>query len=224
MSTIMGLPNGSLRYLKIENARLAQENDEMRQELATLQQSVRALSSLYHLSEKITPTLDVLHLVREILDTALVVLKSTDGTIMLADEKTGELVFTVVRGEAAERLQGYRLPPGRGIAGWVALYRRPQIVRDVRSDPRFFSDIDHRFGFNTRSMVCVPIYLDDGRLLGVVEVLNKIGDRDFSDDDLALLLIVAQLAATAMRRAERALELADREKQRAALSSTHNLK
>src|SRR6266536_5203963 len=102
MSMIMGVPKGSLRYLKEENIRLAQESDEMRQELTALQQSVRALSSLYHLSEKITPAVDVLHLIREILDTALVVLKSTDGTIMLADEKTGELVFTVVRGEAAE--------------------------------------------------------------------------------------------------------------------------
>jgi GAF domain-containing protein len=216
----MPVPNDSLRFLKEENTRLTQEKDDLRQELSALQNSVRALSSLYYLSEKITPGVDVLRLIREILDAALVVLKSTDGSVMLADEETGELVFTVVRGAAAERLQGYRLPHGRGIAGWVAVHRRPQIVRDVRSDPRFYSEIDELFGFNTRSMVCVPIYLDDGRLLGVVEVLNKIGDREFNDEDLALILIVAQLAATAMRRAERALELADREKRRADLMGT----
>jgi GAF domain-containing protein len=216
----MPVPNNSLRFIKEENTRLAQERDELRQELAALQQSVRALSSLYYLSQKITPAVDVLRLIREILDAALVVLKATDGSIMLADEETGELVFTVVRGAAAERLQGYRLPPGVGIAGWVAINRRPQIVRDVRADPRFFSDIDELFGFNTRSMVCVPIYLDDGRLLGVVEVLNKIGDREFNDEDLALILIVAQLAATAMRRAERAIELGDRDKRRSNLMDT----
>ena len=199
------VPNNSLRYIKEENIRLVQERDEMRQELAALQQSVRALSSLYYLSQKITPAVDVLRLIHDILDAALGVLKATDGSIMLADEETGELVFTVVRGAAAERLRGYRLPPGRGIAGWVAANRRPQIVRDVRADPRFYSEIDEQFGFKTRSMVCVPIYLDDGRVLGVVEVLNKIGDREFNDEDLALILIVAQLAATAMRRAERAI-------------------
>jgi GAF domain-containing protein len=54
-------------------------------------------------------------------------------------------------------------------------------------------------------MVCVPIHLDDGRVLGVIEVLNKVSDREFTQDDLDLMLIVAQLAATAMRRAERAV-------------------
>jgi GAF domain-containing protein len=201
----MPVPPNSLRFIKEENTRLAQEAEELRQELAALHQSVRALSSLYYSSQDITPAVDVMHLIREILDTALVVLKATDGSIMLADEATGELVFTVVRGAAAGRLHGYRLPAGVGIAGWVASHRQPQIVRDVRADPRFFSDIDELFGFNTRSMVCVPIYLDDGRVLGVVEVLNKIGDREFNDDDLALILIVAQLAATALRRAERAI-------------------
>ena len=171
------MANDSLRFLKEENTRLTQQQEDMRQELAALRHSVQALSSLYYLSEQITPSVDVLRLIREILDAALVVLKATDGSVMLMDEDTGDLVFTVVRGVAADKLQGYRLPRGRGIAGWVAIHRRPQIVRDVRSDPRFFSEVDEIFGFYTRSMVCVPIYLDDGRVLGVVEVLNKIGER-----------------------------------------------
>jgi GAF domain-containing protein len=65
--------------------------------------------------------------------------------------------------------------------------------------------------------VCVPVYLDDGRLLGVIEALNKVSDKEFTPDDMDLLLIVSQLAATAMRRAERAIETAEREKRRAAL-------
>jgi GAF domain-containing protein len=78
-------------------------------------------------------------------------------------------------------------------------------VRDVRRDPRFYPEVDEVFGFKTRSMVCVPILLDDGRLLGIIEVLNKVSDGEFNQDDLDLILIVAQLAATAMRRAERAI-------------------
>jgi GAF domain-containing protein len=66
-------------------------------------------------------------------------------------------------------------------------------------------------------MVCVPVYLDDGRVLGVIEVLNKASGLEFTQDDLDQLLIIAQLAATAMRRAERAIEVAEREKRRAAL-------
>ncbi len=196
----------SVRFLKDEAARLSAENGELRQEVVALRQSVRALSALYHLSQHITPQVDVLRLLGEILDTALDASKASDGSLMLTDDESGDLVFTVVRGAAADRLVGYRLPEGVGIAGWVAGQRQPQIVRDVRQDPRFYPQVDEAFGFNTRSMICVPVTLDDGRVLGVIEVLNKASERGFNQDDLDLILIVAQLAATAMRRAERAIQ------------------
>jgi GAF domain-containing protein len=199
----------SVRFLKEEAARLDQENSDLRQEVQALRQSVRALSSLYYVSQHITPKVDVLRLLTEILDASLVVLKASDGTLMLTNDDTGELVFTVVRGSAADRLVGYRLPKELGIAGWVFQNRQPQIVRDVRRDARFYPQVDEAFGFNTRSMVCVPVTLDDGRVLGIIEVLNKVSDREFTQEDLDLLLIVAQLAATAMRRAERAIAVAE---------------
>jgi GAF domain-containing protein len=211
------MDSDSLKFLKEEAARLTQENHDLRQQLSALRQSARALSSLYYVSQNITPRVDVLQLLGEILASALTGLNASDGSLMLVDEDTGDLVFSVVRGEAAGRLEGYRLPKNKGIAGWVAAQRQPQIVRDVRRDPRFFAQVDEAFGFNTRSMVCAPVYLDDGRLLGVIEVLNKASESEFNQDDLDLLLIVAQLAATAMRRAERAIEAAEREKRRLTL-------
>jgi GAF domain-containing protein len=207
----------SLKFLKEEAARLTQENHDLRQELTGLRQAARALSSLYYVSQHITPSVDVLKLLGDILDSALNGLNASDGSLMLMDEESGDLVFSVVRGHAAGRLEGYHLPKGKGIASWVASQRQPQIVRDVRRDPRFYAQVDEVFGFNTRSMACVPVYLDDGRLLGVIEVINKVSDQEFTQDDVDLLLIVAQLAATAMRRAERAIEAAEREKRRAAL-------
>jgi GAF domain-containing protein len=210
------MPNDSLRFLKEEAARLAQENGDLRQDLNALRQSVRALSSLYYVSQAITPQVDVLRLLSEILDSALAVLRASDGSLMLRDEDTGELVFSVVRGASADRLVGYRLPKDQGIAGWAARERQPQIVRDVRRDPRFYPGVDEAMNFRTRSMVCVPVHLDDGRVLGVIEVLNKITDDDFTQDDLDLILIIAQLAATAMRRAERAIEMAERDTRSAA--------
>ncbi|MCC7360985.1 MAG: GAF domain-containing protein [Anaerolineales bacterium] len=206
-----------LRFTKEEAARLASENSQLRAELQAVRQSLRALTTLYFASQHITPEVDVLQLLGEILDTALAVLKATDGSLALTDEETGDLVFTVVRGSAANRLSGYRLAAGAGIIGWVAQHREPQNVREVRLDPRFYPRVDEAFGFNTRSMVSVPVNLDDGRVLGVVSVLNKASDKEFTQDDLDLMLVVAQLAATAMRRAERALEAAERDRRRAAL-------
>ena len=204
------------RFLQEEAKRLAQENRDLRDELGALRESVRALSALHAVSEEITPETDVLKLLAKILDASLRVLKASDGSLALMDDETGELVFSVVRGSAADRLVGFRLPKGRGIAGWVAENRQSQIVQNVRGDPRFFSQVDETIGFQTRSMVCVPVYLDDGRVLGVITALNKVSDREFTQADLDLMLIVATLAATTMRRAERASEL------RARLDSIHS--
>lgn len=194
----------SVRFLKEEARRLADENRDLRDDLVALRESVHALSGLYYLSRRITADTDVLHLLSEILDSAMAVLKASDGSLMLKDEATSELVFAVVRGTAADSLRGYRLPAGQGIAGAVASSRQPEIVMDVRRDARFFSLVDETTGFRTRSMVCVPLVLEGGRVMGVLQVLNKVSDREFTRDDLDLMLVVAQLAVTAMHRAETA--------------------
>lgn len=193
-----------IRFLQEEAKRLGDENQDLREELRALRESVHALSSLYYVSQNIDAHTDVFALLTNILDAAVSVLKASDGSLMLVDEQTNELVFTVVRGSAATTLPGYRLPPGQGIAGAVAQHRKPEIVLDVRRDPRFYAHVDESIGFKTRSMVCVPITLDNGRTLGVIQILNKVSDRQFTQDDLDLMLVVAQLAATAIRRAERA--------------------
>jgi len=197
------MPDESQKFLQEEAKRLADENRDLREDLRALQESVRVLSELYAISQKVSAQTDILQLLSDILDTSLAVLKASDGSLMLIDDETGELVFAVVRGQAADRLVGYRLPKDQGIAGWVATHRQPQIVIDVRRDPRFFARVDETFDFRTRSMVCVPVYLDEDRVLGVIEVLNKVSDREFTQDDLNLMLVVAQLAAIAMHRAER---------------------
>ncbi len=48
------------------------------------------------------------------------VTNSVASTLMLLDEETGELVFSVPTGPKSDKLTDFRLPPGEGIAGWVA--------------------------------------------------------------------------------------------------------
>lgn len=199
------MPDENLKFVQEEAKRLTDENRDLRVALSALQESVRALSELYLIAQEVDSDTNVVRLLTGILDSALEVLKASDGSLLLIDEETGELVFTVVRGEKAEELEGYRLAKGQGIAGWVTDNRQPQIVLDVRRDPRFFSMVDEAFHFKTRSMVCVPVYLDETRVMGVIEVLNKVSDREFTQDDLNLMLVVAQLAAVAIHRAERAI-------------------
>lgn len=191
----------ALRNLQLEVARLRDENRSLREELSTLRGAVRGLDGLHDVIQRIQPGVDILQVLDDLLASALAVVGASDGSLLLLDDETNELVFAVVRGQAAERLRGYRLPPGRGIAGWVATNRKPQVVHDVHRDPRFYPDVDEAFGFETHTLACVPLVEGD-RVLGVIEALNKSTARGFLPQDHDLLLVVAVLAAVALRRAE----------------------
>ena len=191
----------AVRSLQLEASRLRDENRALKDELASLRGAVRGLDALHDVIQRIRPGVDILPLMDDLLASALAVVGASDGSLLLLDEETNELVFAVVRGQAHERLRGYRLPPGRGIAGWVAANRQAQVVQDARADPRFFPDVDETFGFETHTLACVPL-LDGNRVLGVIEALNKVTARGFLPQDHDLLLIVALLASVALRRAE----------------------
>ena len=190
-----------LRSLQLEIGRLREENRKLKEELTVLRSSVRALSALQDIIQRLTPQADVMALLDDLLASALVVMGADDGSLLLLDEEAGTLVFAVVRGQMRQRLTGYRMPQNQGIAGWVVASKKPHVVRDVRLDPRFSPLVDETFGFRTRSLACVPL-LDGERVLGVIEALNKTSDREFTDDDHDLLKIVAQLAAVAIARAD----------------------
>ena len=92
-----------------------------------------------------------------------------------------------------------RIREGVGITGWVAQHRIPQNLPDAARDPRSVTipgtedDLDE-------SMLLAPLIFEE-HVLGVI-VLSKLGFRQFSDDDLRLLVIYASLAAQAMANAE----------------------
>ena len=190
-----------LRFLQLEIARLTEENRDLKDELIVLRSSVGALSALQDIIERMSPDTDPLLLIDDLLASALAVVGASDGSLLLRDEETGEMVFAVVHGEARERLTGYRLPPGKGIAGWVAAEKRPLVVRNVREDKRFYPDIDEAFGFQTRTLACVPLMRGD-QVMGVLEAVNKNYDREFTEKDHDLLNVVAHLASIAIQRAE----------------------
>ncbi|HET7011142.1 MAG TPA: GAF domain-containing protein [Anaerolineales bacterium] len=199
----MGLRSDTnpMHMLQLEVARLKDENRGLRDEIALLHSSIRALSALQDLIERLSPKTPIIDLLDDLLRSVLMVVGASAGSLLLVDEDTGELVFAVVHGPARERLTGYRLPRGQGIAGWVVSHRQPQVVHDVRTDPQFSPLVDETFDFQTRSLAALPL-LDGDRVLGVIEALNKSSDREFTQVDNDLLKVVAQLAAAALVRAE----------------------
>ncbi|MEZ4595001.1 MAG: GAF domain-containing protein [Chloroflexota bacterium] len=195
---------GTAHFIQQENIRLQKENERLQQEVVRLRLILRNLGNLNQMALAIQPDTDILSLLDQILQAALDSIQAEDGSLMLVDEETGELSFVVVHGAVRTQLVGHRIPLGVGIAGWVAQKAEPAIVPNVQTDPRFSSGVDQAFHFKTRSLVCVPI-IYTGRVLGVIQALNKSNRKEFTTADLLMLNVVAQLAAAAIARAESVL-------------------
>lgn len=122
------------------------------------------------------------------------------ASVMLYDEKTEELYFHVALGDpdSAEVLkEEIRLKMGQGVAGMAAQTRQVIHVPDVETDSRFFRGADDASQFQTRNLLAVPM-MERGRLVGVLEVVNKIGDDAFSALDQHVLEVFSLLAANAV--------------------------
>ncbi len=127
-------------------------------------------------------------------------LSATASSLLLVDPITGELYFEVVRGPAAPKLKGQRVPVGEGICGRVAREKKSEIVSDVAHDPNFYAKVDQQSKFTTRSMLASPMVRKD-QLIGVLEVINKSDGGPFDDHDRRMLEAVADLAAVAIENA-----------------------
>ena len=199
-----------IRFLQQQNARLKDDNQLLTEEVQALRRYVKALQALQATVQHFTPEQDILALLDRTMDCALELLDATDGSLMLIDEETDELVFVLVHGVGRDTMVGHRFDRRKGIAGWVAQHVEPAIVSNARTDTRFLPDMDERFDFVTRSLVAVPLAVR-GRVLGVIEVLNKRSGAGFTDDDASLLSILATLSATALDYAESAMREAEKQ-------------
>ena len=176
---------------------IQQENVELKDEVSRLRDYVHALQALHHAIQQLLSETDLMKLLDRTLYYAMTVLDANDGALLLSDEEKGDLVFVLVQGEVREKLPGYRIGRNEGIAGWVAEHREPVIVNNTRSDPRFSPRVDEAFDFETQSMVCVPL-MARGKVLGVIEVLNKASGQDFAEADQDLLTLLGVIAAMAL--------------------------
>lgn len=123
-----------------------------------------------------------------------------EGCSLLLLDRGKELVFRASRTLQPGVIDGVRLPVTQGIAGWVARHREAVRTDDAASDPRYYSGIEAQTHFRPRSMICVPM-VSKGALLGVIQVMNKIGGQAFTDDELRMAQLLADHAAIAVENA-----------------------
>lgn len=165
------------------------------------QQSQRRIEELERLSEvtrSMVSVLDLDQVLVRILHEATQLLDVETGSVLLADDKAGELVFRVAVQEGRPISIAQRLKIGEGVAGWVAQHGEPLLVPDVQQEPRWYGEVEDEF--RTRSVLCVPLKTGD-HVIGVLQALNKKGPTGFSERDLTLLSAFAASATVAIENA-----------------------
>jgi DNA-binding response OmpR family regulator len=187
--------------------RLRQERENLTQALAQankrLQQQVQNWATLNDIARTISSTLEEAEIFRRVVMNVTRILQMEACSLLLVDQETEELEFVItLKGDVA-RYSTFRLKPGQGIAGWVAQHGRPLLVPDVSRDPRFYSQVDRSTGFESRSILCVPLKAK-GRVIGVLEAINKLGESKgarFAEEDLEMLTALASWVAVAVENA-----------------------
>ena len=196
-------------------------SDQLEAALEEQSSSVDLYDSLE--KEKLTIALDTISSLIASLDQTLILsnfmnhanrlVNSEACILMLLDEKSGELVFSIPEDSDSGTIKDVRVPVSKGIAGWVAENRKYLLVSDVDKESKFNPEIDQVAGIHSRSILCVPI-MTRQTFIGVVEAINKSDGGPFSEEDALLLNIVSSNVAMAIENGRRYDELKEKLKEK----------
>lgn len=157
----------------------------------------KKFSILQDISHAIAITDNVSAIANLMLDLAVNYTGAEKGSLMLINDRR-ELYIVAARGLDMQLVNTYRVRIGEGVAGIVAESRSPVVVEDIEKDERFKKGKRDRY--KTRSFISCPI-VSKNRLLGVLNINDKKDAKPFSDDEFALLKIIANQAAVAFENA-----------------------
>lgn len=166
-------------------------------DIARLKQEHQIYSDL---AKTLTSTLNLSEVLQIIMNKVKTLLNPQNWSLLLMEDDALHLRFEIAVGQSAEVLTGSRLRLGEGIAGWVAQSGESVLLEDARLDQRFCSRFDEASSFTTRSIICVPMKIGD-RVLGVIELINRIEETIFTDLDMRALETLAEYGAIAIQNA-----------------------
>lgn len=123
---------------------------------------------------------------------------SDEASVLVRDGNKGGLKFLVAIGEVADKVMKVRIPPGKGIAGFVFSSGQPMAVTDVAQEETFYAEVDRATGYSTQTILATPLRAG-GEMVGVLEFVNRLGDppyQPFSPDEMDKAAHYADAIAT----------------------------
>ncbi|MFC1897247.1 GAF domain-containing protein [Chloroflexota bacterium] len=168
---------------------------------AKTQRQLAHLNSYLTVSSMLTQPLGLHDLLDTILYYSMEAVSAEAASVLLLDDEKKNFHFYQVEGPAKPVLMTSSFPADTGLAGWVLQHQEAQVINEVGNDPRFYKEIDSKSGFKTRNMIALPLTAEEERV-GVLEVINKIGTSDFTEEERILLASIADEVAFAIRNAK----------------------
>ena len=169
-------------------------------DIQRLEKTVERLERVVTIGQMLNSTLDLAQLLETIIKTAADLLGTQAASILLMDERTGELFFAASTGSSREELREIKIPLDGSIAGAIYRTGEPIIVGDVSGDSRHYTGVDQSISFHTRSLLGVPLQVRT-RCIGVLEAVNKLSGETFNEDDVHTLSTMASYSAIAIENA-----------------------
>ena len=161
-----------------------------------------SITQLKEITSWVTSVEDLDQLLELIIETATRMMNAKASSLLLVDQKTKRLYFKVATGDKKDDVKKFEIELGQGIAGHVAVTGEPLLIPDVTKDPRWYKELSDSIGFETRSIVCVPMKIED-ETIGVVEIIDKTDGKPIKESDIKLLTVFAELAALAIKSARK---------------------
>ncbi|MBN2503586.1 MAG: GAF domain-containing protein [Anaerolineales bacterium] len=168
--------------------------------LEPLQNRIQQLERLLEVSRTLSGMLDLAPLLQSITEVAADLTYSEESSILLYDKKTKQLEFVAAPWFKRDLMREIRVPLKGSISGEVFTHGQPVLVRNAQQDNRLYRLVDESASFQTRSMVSVPL-IYQGKTTGVLSAVNKLGDLDYTEDDVRILETLASQAAIAIKNA-----------------------
>jgi GAF domain-containing protein len=148
-----------------------------------------------------------LELLETVVEAAAQIFGAAAASISLLDEADQTLEFKVAFGAGRDEVLGMHIPLDQGIAGYVASTGQPIAISNVQQDVRFNQEFAKSTGYVPKSILATPLMIGD-RVIGVMEVLDKINAATFGMQDMELLGVFARQAAMAIEQAQQMSGLA----------------
>ena len=174
------------------------ENPFDTETLSILNRRNRNLRRVNEVSQKLTSLLCEDEVMYYLLEGSAEIIGAPVASLWMWENDTRQALCCTATYPPHERemLQPYRLNPNEGVAGWVVTHQMSVVTRNAYEDQRFTAEIDKKTGFNTQSMLAVPVRIRD-EVIGVIEILNKL-NADFDDEDVTMVETLAAAAAIAL--------------------------